>query len=176
MQLIKICAISRKSIQASDDVVSFPYFESYPGEPEFVCCENIALRSEFERWRLRDRVIEKVRDFWTRWYRESKFFSILAENESFLIAKSTIENRVLLFFLNHVFSVEFTEDTWRKFSNQILTVEKGNIIANERMVLYWDMNITKGTLTLHTSDDWRDSIIIRMTEWRSLQKLLTTST
>ena len=87
MYLINRCAISRKELKEGDDVMGFPFFDVLPDEPEFICCEDIALRSEFERWHLRDSVIKKVRNFWVERVHERGFILILAENENFLIIK-----------------------------------------------------------------------------------------
>jgi|GEM_PF-6579848 len=172
MYLLTKCAISNKETKIDDDVVTFPYFDAKPGDAEFICCEDIALRSEFEKWYLKERVVEKVRNFWTQQYHRARSFLILAENENFLIAKSKVENKVLLFFLNHVFSIEFTKDTWKTFGNLILTAEIGDIKTNKQNSLYWNVDDAKGNLFLQVKSIRKDSITIPMAEWQNLQDLL----
>jgi len=150
MFLINRCAISRKELKTSDDVVSFPFYDAKPGEPEFICCEDIALRSEFERWPLRDSVTKKVRDFWIQIHRESKYILILAENENFLITKSTVEKRVRLVFLNHVFHVNFTWDTWEQFADLILTTEQGDISSIGEDIFDWRVDDANNHVILQT--------------------------
>jgi len=172
MYLINRCAISKKELQESDDVVSFPVYDSKPDEPEFFLCENIALRSKFEKWHLRDSVIQKVRSFWTQIPQTHKYLLILAQNDSFLISKSTIEKRVWMFFLNHVFRVDFTWDTWEKFEDLILAFEKGNFNTIGEDNLSWEVNSTKCKLTRQIKDGRKDTIVIPMAEWLNLQELL----
>ena len=159
----------------SDDVIIFPYFYSQPGEPEFAYCENVALRSEFEVWHLRDKITKKVRDFWIQEYHQATSFSILAENENYLIARSLIENRVLLFFLNHVFSIEFTRDIWKRFKDLILTSKEENINTIVEHTLSWSVDHTKSRVSVQTKTIRRDSIILSIAEWLSLQEVLSTS-
>lgn len=169
------CAISGKEMKISDDVVIFPYFDSQPGEPEFICCESAALRNEFERWYLKDKVIQKVRDFWVQRTHEKRFLLILAENENFLIVTSTIEKGVSLFFLNHVFSIDFTIDAWERFVDLMRTAEKGDINTIEKNSLYWDAATKKGSAFLQIRATRKDSITIRINEWLNLQELLSVS-
>ena len=150
MYLINRCAISKKELQESDDVVGFPFFDAELDEPEFICCEDSALRSEFERWSLRDSVIKKVRDFWIRIPNGLGYLLILAKNENFLITKSTIEKRVWLFFLNHVFRVDFTWDTWEQFSDLIRTIEQGDITAIGEDSFHWKTDATQENMILQT--------------------------
>ena len=175
MYLIKKCAISGKETKVDDDVVIFPYFDSNPGEPEFICCENIALRSEFERWYLKESVITKVRDFWVQRFHEKSFLLILAENENFLIVKSMIEKGVSLFFLNHVFSVDFRGDAWEKFAALIPTAEKSSINISEKYSLSWNMDTPKANMILQIRSIRKDTIVIPIDEWIKLQELLSTS-
>ena len=170
MYLINRCAISRKELKESDDVVGFPFFDAEPGEPEFICCEDIALRSEFEKWHLRDNVIKKVRDFWVEQSHERSFILILAENENFLIIKSTIEKMIRLFFLNHVFCVDLTEGEWKTFKDLISAFEKGAINL-EIYDLSWNVGPAKCNLILQIKDGRRDSIDIPIAEWQNLQEL-----
>jgi len=173
MYLINRCAISKKELQEGDDVVHFPYYDAMPSEPEFICCEDIALRSEFEKWQLRDRVIQKVRDFWIREYRDSVYFSILAENEIILISKSYVEDSIRLFFLKYVFDVWLTEDTWKRFQD-FVTVEKGSIKLSEKESFSWNVDSAKGSVVLQKIEVRKDTIIVPITEWQNLQELLST--
>jgi hypothetical protein len=177
MYFITKCAISRQEMDEDDNVVIFPFFESQPGEPEFFLCENIALRSEFEKWHLRDRVIKKVRDFWLQWSQEKIgiAISILAENENFLITKGIYDKGVLLVFLNHVFSVSTPIDAWDSLADLILTAEKGDMDTFGDHSFHWDIDPTHNNMILQIRSVRKDTIIIPMTEWQNLQELLEVS-
>ena len=175
MYLITRCAISRKDLKESDDVVSFPFFESQPNDPEFICCEDIALRSEFEKWYLRDKVIKKVRDLWVEQCHERSFILILAENENYLIIESIFEKGITLFFLNHVFRVDFTDAIWKRFGGLILATEQGNISTMVNHSLNWVVDTANGTVSLQIRNARKDSIVIPIAEWLNLQELLSVS-
>lgn len=155
------------------DVVIFPYFDARPGDPEFICCENLALRSEFEKWPLRDIVVGKVRDFWTQQYHRAESFVILAENKNFLIVENKLEDRVLLHFLNHLLAVVFTKKAWKKFLGLVLTIENGSIDINRENNFYWNVDTAKGDVSLQIKNVRRDSVTVPMVEWQNLQELLT---
>jgi len=170
------CAISRKELQDSDDIISFSFFDSKPGEPEFFLCENIALRSEFEKWQLRDSVIQKVRDFWIQWSRMKKdiAISILAENENFLITKGIYDKGIALFFLNHVFHVWLPIDLWDRFVDLILTTNKGGLNTFGEHSFHWDADITQNNMILQIKSVRKDTIVIPMAEWLNLRELVST--
>ncbi len=175
MYLTKKCAISGKELQESDDTVHFPCFNSLPGEPEFVYCENIALRSEFEKWHLRDRVAQKVRDFWFEWSqtRENIAIIILARNENYLITKGIYDKGVALFFLNPVFDFGLPIDLWDRFVDLILTADTGKINTFEEDSFDWNIDSIKDNVILQINTLVRkDTIVIPMTEWLNLQELL----
>jgi hypothetical protein len=174
MYLINRCAISRKELQESDDVVSFPFFDSKPGEPKSICCEDIALRSEFEKWYLRDRVIQKVRDFWFQWSQMKKDIAILilAENENFLITKGIYDKGVALFFLNHVFYVWVAIDIWDRFVDLILTSDKGELNTFGEHSFHWGVDTTQDNMIVQIKSVRKDTIVIPMAEWLNLQELV----
>ena len=156
-------------------MIVFPAFYSRPDEPEFVCCESIVLRSEFESWYLKDSVTEKVGDFWIQTSHMKGYLLILAEDKDFLIVKSTIEKWVQLFFLRHVFSVRFTETAWGNFVNLILTSEKGDMNTIGKDSLSWGADATKNTMMLQIKSIRKDTIVIPISEWGKLQELLSTN-
>lgn len=167
------CAISGKEMKESDDVVAFPYFDAQPGDPEFDCCENFALRSEFEKWYLRASVAKKVHDFWIQWSREKRPILILAESENFLIVKGLIDKGVALFFLNHVFYANFATDSWKKFKTLIAITEKGDINTIKKDSLRWSADAGKVRLNLSLEGSERkDSIVIPIKEWQNLRDLI----
>ncbi|HEU0291249.1 MAG TPA: hypothetical protein VFR47_00835 [Anaerolineales bacterium] len=174
MYFVTNCVISGKKMNTTDNVVFFPYFDSHPGDPDFVYCESAALRSEFEKWHLRDRIIKKVRDFWIQWSHEKRPISILIENQNFLIVKSEIEKKISLFCLNHVFSVDFTIDAWKRFVDLMLTSEKSHINTIENDSLFWNVNTTNDNVMLQAIGIRRDSIVMPLTDWLNLQELLST--
>ena len=175
MYLVNRCAITRKELKESDDVVHFPYFDALPGEPEFICCEDIALRSEFEKWYLRDRVTQKVRDFWLEWsqMKENIAIIILARNENYLITKGIYDKGIALFFLNHVFNVWLPIDLWDRFVDLILTADTGKIHTFEEDSFHWNVDAINGNVILQINTLVRkDTIVIPMAEWLNLQELL----
>ncbi len=172
MYLTKKCAISGKAIGDDENFVSFPFFDAAPDDPEFICCENIALRSKFEEWYLKDRVIKKVRDFWIERAHGNKHFSILAENENVLISKSKVEDSIRLFFLKYVFYVWFTETVWKSFKD-LVTAEKNTITISGKTFFSWDVDAENGSVLLQkTGGDEKDAIIIPITEWQNFQELV----
>lgn len=172
MYLTMKCAISGKDIRENDNVVAFPYFDASPGDPEFICCENVALRSEFESWYLKNRVVEKVRDFWIWQYHHGKSFSILAENENILISKSNIEDSIRLFFLKYVFYVWFTETAWKRLKD-LVTVENGHIDIYKDEGFSWTVDSTRGIVLLQRIEVRKgDAVVIPITEWQDFQELL----
>ncbi len=171
MYLTKKCAISGKAIGDDENFVSFPFFDAYPGDPEFICCEGLALRSKFEEWDLKDRVIKKVRDFWIHEYHDAEYFSILAENENFLITKSEVTDYVRLFFLKHAFYAWFTENAWKRFKD-LATVEIGSIDISEKEIFSWDVNSTNDHVLLQITGERKDAIIIPIAEWQNFQELI----
>lgn len=174
MSRVNICAISGKDIRTNDDVVSFPFFDAYPGEPEFICCESRALRSEFEKWYLRDSVTKKVSDLWIREFHGSKYFSILAEDENILIVQSKVEDNIRLFFLKYVFYSWLTEAAWKRLKD-LVTVKEGSITISEKAGFSWDVDIAKGSVALHKMALRKDTIVIPIAEWQNLQELLTSN-
>lgn len=152
MHLVNRCAITRKELKESDNVVHFPYFDALPSEPEFVCCENIALRSEFEKWYLRDRVTQKVREHWLEWSqtKEGKAIVILARNENFLITKGIYDKGIALFFLNHVFHISLPINLWDKFTKIILTTDTSEIKTFGEDSFQWNVDAIKGNVILET--------------------------
>ena len=173
MYLINECAISKKDLTESDDVVSFPYYDATPDEPEFICCENIALRSEFEKWYLRNSVTKRVRDFWIQRAHRSKYFSILAENENILISKSSIEDNIRLFFLKYVFEVWFTEATWKRLK-ELVAMDEGRIDLYEDERFSWTVDSAKGSILLQLQRirARKDAIVIPLSERQSFQELV----
>jgi hypothetical protein len=51
------CAISGKPIHKDDYALAIPAFPIHPEDPDSLFSDNIALRDEFEKWELRDRII-----------------------------------------------------------------------------------------------------------------------
>ena len=175
MDQIDKCAISGKDIGPNDNVVDFPYFDTYPRDFKFISSENTALRSEFEGWYLRNKVVKMVRDFWIQQFHRSKYFSILAEDENILIVKSKVEDNIRLFFLKYVFYSWFTEAAWKRLKD-LVTVEKGSIKISEKANFSWDVDVTKGSVLLQKTGESKDAIAIPIIEWRSLQELLSAIT
>jgi hypothetical protein len=172
MHFIDRCAISRKELKESDDVIIFPTFYSHPNEPEFVCCEGIALRSEFESWYLKDSVTKRVRDFWTQTSHMKGYLLILVESKDFLIEKSTIEKWIELFFLRYVFSIRFTETAWENFVNLMLISKESDINTMGEYRLSWSVDATKNKMVLQIRSIRKDTIAISMAEWLNLQELI----
>lgn len=160
------CAVSGKLIKHGDRVVAFPVYESHPGEPEYVCSENIALRDEFENWQYKDRVVSKVRMAWVSWYRSSTSYSILWDDDSFLIVKSLLENKLRIFFLNHVFAVEVVKEKWEEFQHK-LTIGDGQIVLRANASLSW-MASPPYTNLLLVDNEWKDSVNILSSDWERL--------
>jgi hypothetical protein len=171
MYLTNKCAISGKDIGINDNIVTFPYFDAYPSDFEFISSENIALRSEFEGWYSKNRVVKMVRDFWIREHHDTAYFSILAENENILIVKSKVEDNIRLFFLKYVFYGWFTEAAWKRLKD-LVTVEKGSIKISEKTSFSWDVDVAKGSVTLQKMGREKDAIVTPITEWQNLQELL----
>ncbi len=175
MHLTMKCAISGKDIGTNDNVVTFPYFDAYPSDFKFISSENITLRSEFEGWYLKNRVVKMVRDFWIQQHR-SKYFSILAEDENILIVKSKVEDNIRLFFLKYVFYGWFTEAAWKRLKD-LATIEEGSIKISEKASFSWTVDSAKGSVLLQRQiiEVEKDAIVIPITEWRDLQELLSSS-
>ena len=173
MYLTMKCAISGKDIGLNDNVVTFPYFGAYPSDFELISSENIALRSEFEGWYLKNRVVKMVRDFWIHGHHDTAYFSTLAEDENILIVKSKVEDNIRLFFLRYVFYGWFTEAAWKRLKD-LVTVEEGSITISEKASFSWTVDSAKGNVLLQRQrlEVEKDAIVIPITEWRDLQKLL----
>ena len=164
------CAISGKLIKHGDQVVSFPAYESHPGEPEYVCSENIALRNEFENWQYKNQVINKVRAAWVSWYRSSTSYSVLWDDSAFLLVRSLLENKFRIFFLNHVFAVELVQEKWKEFK-QKLTVGDGEILLGSGVSLVWKVSPLSTNLLL-MDNEWRDAIEIPSSDWERMVQVL----
>jgi hypothetical protein len=168
------CAISGKEIHDGDYVVVIPAFEIDPKDPESIFSDNIALRDEFEKWPLNDKIIAKSQKRWIQWYRDSTSYKILVDNENFLLMKSLIEDRVSLTFLRHVFGVATTGALWQKLCQQFLHSEKGHFQLSENERLTWSMEepLSYVTLILDIENGSRDRIKVRLSEWLSLKDFL----
>ena len=174
MDFILPCAISQKEMKITDDVVSFPFFDAQPGEPESIYCESSALRSEFEKWHLRDNVTKKVRNFWIQWSKEKKGIAILilAENENFLITKGIYDKGITLFFLNHVFQVWLPINAWDRFVDLILSTDEGQLSTFEEDSFHWAVDATQDNMVLQIKSVRKDTIVIPMAEWLNLRELV----
>ena len=163
------CAISGKPLEQQDFVVVFPVYKSHLGEPEHICSENIALRDEFENWQYRDRVISRVRSAWVEWYRNTKSYSILWDHDSFLVVESLLEDKIRIFFLNHVFAVELIKEQWNEFQQKTLTIREGHILLRSNVSLFWK-TYPSYTNLLIVDKEWRDTIDIPSSEWEHLMR------
>jgi hypothetical protein len=106
-------------------------------------------------------------------YHDSKYVSILAENENILIVKSKVEDNIRLFFLKYVFYSWFTEAAWKRLKD-LATVEEGSIKISQKTSFSWSVDVTKSSVLLQKQiiDVEKDAIVIPITEWRDIQELL----
>lgn len=120
------CAISNKIITDSDYVMgfyAFPYYE--PPHPLSVCYDNVALRDEFNKWEFREAVTEELSKIWTQRYGKSDAYqTVIFKDDSYIIAKGTIDANVRIWFLKHIFTLTVSKVDWKAFCQTLLDDQK----------------------------------------------------
>lgn len=167
------CSISGREIRESDYVVVIPAFEVDPKDPDSVFSDNIALRDEFEKWDLRDRIIARSQKQWVQWYRDSSSYKILVDNENFLIIGSLIEDRITLTFLKHIFGIATSLELWGDFCKQVV-FDKGEFWINKTVHISWEVVELSFSVILTSEIEYgsRDRIKVHMREWNQLKEYL----
>lgn len=166
------CAISGKLIHKEDYVVVIPAFPIHPEDPDSFFSDNIALRDEFEKWPLKDKIIAKAQEVWLKDHRSRKSQKILVDNEYFLVTKNLKEDRISLTFLNHVFGVGTKTIVWTKLCQQVTTLEKNEFVLSPSEKIFWDTTPSYVVLIREIRNGSRDRIKIPMAEWLSLKEIL----
>lgn len=171
------CAISGKLIHKDDYVVVIPAFPIHPDDPDSFFSDNIALRDEFENWKLKDKIIAKAQKVWLEDYRNSKFHKILVDNEYFFLNKSLIEDRVGLTFLKRVFGISTNKKLWTNLCHNITTLDKYEFRLDPGQILTWDTVFPLYVILVREIENGsRDRVYIPMTEWTALKEILSQDT
>jgi hypothetical protein len=167
------CAISGKEIRDGDYALLIPTFESHSDDPVNIFSESIVLRNEFEGWALRDEIIGRVREPCTEWYRGSRSYKVLVDTEYFLLARSLVEEKLRLFFQQHIFGLEINAEAWPEFCRQVNSLEKGEFEVHPGTSLAWDKSSPAFILLVRNAKDGLDDAIkIPAQEWATLQETL----
>ena len=170
------CAISGKPIHKDDYVVVIPAFPIQPEDPDSFFSDNIALRDEFENWKLKDQIIAKAQAPWLKEYRSSKFHKTLVDNEYFFLNESLIEDRVSLTFLKHVFGIGTNKKLWTNLCHDITTLNKSEFRLDPGQILTWDTVFPLYVILIREIENGsRDRVYIPMAEWKTLKEILSHS-
>jgi hypothetical protein len=168
------CAISGREIHQNDYVVVIPAFDVDPKDPDSIFSDNVALRDEFEKWDLKDRIIARSQKRWVQWYRDSASYKILIDAENFLIMKSLIEDRITLTFLKHVFGIATSLALWEELCKQIIVFDKSEFRVSKTMRISWEVGESLSSVILisEIEDGSRDRIKVPVLEWKQLKEYL----
>lgn len=167
------CAISGKPIHEDDYVVVIPAFPVHPNDPDSFFSDNIALRDEFENWRLKDRIIAKAQAVWLKDYRSSKFYKILVDNEYFFLARSLVEDRVSLTYLKHVFGFGTKLDLWVELCHSITNLDKSEFHLSQNEILTWNTVFPSHVVLIREiKNGSKDRIYVPLAEWAALKEIL----
>jgi len=167
------CAISGKVIRNEDYVVLIPAFQVDPEDPDSIFSDNIALRDEFEKWVLKERIIAKAQEPWLQESRSRKSHAVLVDNEYFFITRSLVEERVSLNFMKHVFGIGTSTELWLIFCQQITTLDKNTFQLSPSVTLTWEMVFHSHIiLTREIKNGSKDRINISTKEWSLLKEIL----
>jgi hypothetical protein len=96
------CAISDKIIKRGDNFICFPPFPSKPTDPLYKCSDGCILRAELESWKYKENVLEASKNFWLQYYASSKVFITIFRDDTYLVLRSIIENKIQIIFFDIV--------------------------------------------------------------------------
>jgi hypothetical protein len=129
------CAISGRFIGNRDNVTGFPAFVSDPHDPHHVYSDASVLRDEFEGWELRDDVAERVRAYWSAWYRQDPVvYTVIFEDDDYLLVENKVSAAARIVFHRHVFALDIPQAAWLDFCERLLgafetSVESGSFVG-----------------------------------------------
>lgn len=164
------CGISRRIIQKDDNFFWIPMFPCNSRDPLAKYRETCVLRDEFEKWELKEPLVQKVKEFWEQWYSTSGSFSIVFHDDVYLIVKNKMRQDAIICFLRSLFFVSVPREEWKEFCDQMMgpiseistdfcTVkEKGQRVEIEIVMKYR-----------------RDCIEVTLQEWEHFQSALKTA-
>ena len=164
------CAISGKEVQEGDNFFGLPAFPCGPQDPLANYCEACVLRDEFEKWELREVLVQKVKEFWGQWLSTSEFSSSIFHDDIYLIVKNRADNSVRIHFIQHLFLIHVQRKDWKEFYGQMMGPV--NEISIGHYTIY---TIRKKEEKVEISETYKygqDRIEVTLEEWEHLQDAL----
>jgi hypothetical protein len=113
------CAISDKIIQRGDNFICFPPFPSKPTDPLYKCSDGCILRAELESWKYKENVLEASKNFWLQYYASSKVFITIFRDDTYLVLRSIIENKIQIIFFRYGLIIDFPVSLLSEIYNRI---------------------------------------------------------
>lgn len=121
MMIKPTCAISGRFLGNRDDVTGFPAFVSDPHDPHHIYSDASALRDEFEGWDLRDEMAERVKAYWSAWYRQDPVvYTVVFEDDDCLLVENKVTAAARVVFHRHVFALDIPQTVWGEFCDQLV--------------------------------------------------------
>ncbi len=167
------CAISGKIISKEDKFLCFPQFLCDPLDPAIVCQDACVLRDEFEKWEFRENVIRRVKSFWSLDYRLREAFTVVFEDENYLLVKSKVEDKAEILFFQHIFVIDVPKAKWREFCKEVLSdsdVVRISPYCNTTFIFTREAEGVQ--ICVYTQQRNHDCVKVPYSEWSDFQAML----
>ncbi|RLC69599.1 MAG: hypothetical protein DRI81_20255 [Chloroflexi bacterium] len=169
------CAISGRIVSKTDKVLCLPPFPATLNDPAAVCSDACILRDEFEKWEFRDNVVRLVKEFWVQQHNTSEAFTVLHEDNEYLMAKGEVEAKTRILFLKHAFVIDIPQEIWQDFRGQLLGIEDAvSICPYSTIALSFNKRVDKMEICIEFQGGGKDCIELSRPEWSRFQSVLTT--
>ncbi len=167
------CAISGKIITGEDNFLCFPPFPHEPHDPTAVCDDACVLRDEFEKWEFRSDTIKKMKEFWSLDYHSRETFTVVFEDDDYLLVRSKAEHKAQFLFLQHMFLMDIPRTAWRTFCTMLLNdIEVAEFSPYSNTTLCFRKETHKTEICFHSQTGWRDRIKLSQSEWSHFLSIL----
>jgi len=186
------CCITGKLLSKNDNIVCFPIFldepktakeqvEKYLTDPVFQkisdCNEGYALRSAFGRWELHDTVMTKAIDSLIRQAHYPPYRILSYQDDNYLLQTVNTENRVVMYFLHHLLTIDCTQNEWMIFCKKIEDFkDEVSLQGREHLIKFFfkddDLIIVKRWINVNYENMPYEEVKLSLTEWGNFKSII----